>query len=291
MQFRLLIIFLLALLGAAPTRSAPLPPEISIAFIDVGQGDATLIRDGSGYDILVDGGRKSAGEELIDYILAVGVDDLEVILATHADSDHIGGLIKVLESEDIPVESVYYNGYPGATLTWQEFEAAVTADGLLLLPLQYPETLSWGELDINVLNPPDNLVNPEQNEASVVLLIDYAQVTLLLPGDIGSAVEAQLPGRAPTLQADILKIAHHGSKFSSSQAFLESVQPGEAIISVGVNSYGHPAPETMARLIAVGTNIWRTDQVGTITVTSDGSSYELLPKITFLPLLLQIFKP
>jgi len=173
----------------------------------------------------------------------------------------------------------------------QEFEAAVTADGLLLLPLQYPQSLGWGKFDIQVLNPPADLVDPEQNEASVVLLIDYAQITLLLPGDIGSAVEAQLPGRTPTLRADILKIAHHGSKFSSSQAFLESVQPGEAIISVGVNSYGHPAPETMARLIAVGTNIWRTDQVGTITVTSDGSSYELLPKITFLPLLLQIFKP
>ena len=289
MQFRWLIIILLALLGAAPTRSAPLPPEISIAFIDVGQGDATLIRDGNGYDILVDGGRKSAGEELIGYILAAGVDDLEVILATHADSDHIGGLIKVLESDEILVEGVYYNGYPSDTLTWHEFTAAVAADGLLLIPLQFPQNHNWGEFEVQVLNPPDSLIDPEQNDASVVLQVGYAQITVLLTADIDSGVEQLLPGRTPTLKADILKVAHHGSKYSSATTFLEQVQPSEAIISVGTNAYGHPAPETLARLSAIGTNTWRTDLLGTILLTSDGSSYEMLPKITYLPLLFQVF--
>jgi beta-lactamase superfamily II metal-dependent hydrolase len=289
LRIRWLIILLAALLGAAPTRSAPLPPEISIAFIDVGQGDAILIRDGSGYDILVDGGCKSAGEELIDYILAAGVDDLEVILATHADSDHIGGLIKVLESDEIPVEGVYYNGYPGDTLTWQEFTAAVTADGLLLIPLQFPQNHNWGEFEVQVLNPPVSLIDPEQNEASVVLIIGYAQMSVLLTADIDSGVEQLLPGRTSTLKADILKVAHHGSKYSSSTTFLEQVQPTEAIISVGLNPYGHPAPETLARLSAVGAHIWRTDALGTVHLTSDGSSYEMLPKITYLPLLLQVF--
>ena len=289
LRIRWLIILLLALLGAAPTRSAPLPPEISFAFIDVGQGDATLIRDGSGYDILVDGGRKSAGEDLIDYILAAGVDDLEIILATHADSDHIGGLIKLLESDEIPVESVYYNGYPGDTLTWREFTTEVTEDGLLLIPLQFPQNHNWGEFEVQVLNPPDSLIDPEQNDASVVLQIGYAQITVLLTADIDFSVEKLLPDRTPTLKADILKVAHHGSKYSSSPAFLTAVEPSEAIISVGTNAYGHPAPETLARLVAVGTNIWRTDLLGTILLTSDGSSYELLPKITYLPLLLQVF--
>jgi competence protein ComEC len=275
------------LLGAEPTQSSPNAPRISITFIDVGQGDATLIRDGNGFDILIDGGNKSAGSMVLDTIQSAGVDDLEIVLASHADRDHIGGLITLLESDEIIIESVFFNGYPGDTLTWQEFEAAVDADGLMLLPLQYPLTQSWGSLDVQVLNPPNNLIDPEQNEASVVLLIGYAQIDLLLPADIDAGVEQLLPGRTTGLQADILKVAHHGSKFSSSPAFLQAVQPSEAVISVGPNSYGHPAPETLERLNDIGTHIWRTDMLGSITLTSDGSSYSFLPRIAYLPLMFQ----
>ena len=290
-RLRWLVVLLPFLLGISPGYSASNAGHISITFIDVGQGDATLIRDNNGFDILVDGGNKSAGDGVIETLQNAGVDDLEIILASHADRDHIGGLIAVLESDEIIVESVYYNGYPGDTLTWQEFEAAVAADGLLLLPLQYPSNQSWGGFDVQVLNPPDNLVEPEQNEASLVLYIDYAQISFLLPADIDSGIEQLLPGRMPNLQADILKVAHHGSKSSSSAAFLDAVQPSEAIISVGLNSYGHPAPETLERLSAVGANIWRTDMLGSITLTSDGSSYQIFPRITYLPLIFQVISP
>ena len=280
-----LALLLPILLGVTPTQSAPDALEISIAFIDVGQGDATLIRNGAGFDILIDGGRKSAGEEIIDYLHRVGVDDLEIVIATHADSDHIGGLIAVLESDLIPVESVYFNGYPGDTLTWQEFAAAVIAEGLVLVPIYYPQNYNWGGFEVEVLNPVENLVDPEQNDVSIVLVFDYAQMTFLLPADIDSAIEQLLPGRTIDLQAHILKVAHHGSKFSSSQAFLEAVQPSEAVISVGENPYGHPAPETLERLSSIETRVWRTDLVGTILISSDGSSYDILPKIIFLPIL------
>lgn len=289
-RLRWLILLVPLLLGTSTGESAPIPVQISITFIDVGQGDATLIRDGAGFDILVDGGNKSAGDQVINHIQAAGVDDLEIVLATHADLDHIGGLITLLKSDEIIVESIYYNGYPGETLTWGEFEAAAAADGLLLLPMQYPLGQSWGGFDVQVLNPPGGLVDPEQNEASVVLLIDYAQISFLLPGDIDSGIEQLLPGRASNLQADILKVAHHGSKFSSSQTFLELVEPDLAIISAGLNAYGHPAPETLERLSIVTTNIWRTDMLGTITLTSNGSSYEIYPRIAFLPLLLRLSK-
>jgi competence protein ComEC len=282
---RWLALFLPVLLVIAPTQSANDAPEISIAFIDVGQGDATLIRDGTGFDMLIDGGRKSAGEEIIAYLQTMGVDDLEIVVATHADSDHIGGLITLLESDQIPVENIYFNGYPGDTLTWQEFSSAVIADGLALVPIHYPQNFSWGGFDVQVLNPLENLVDPDQNDVSIVLYVDYAQITVLLPADIDASIEQLLPNRSPNLQADILKIAHHGSKFSSSQAFLEAVQPVEAIISVGANPYGHPAPETLGRLSSIGTHVWRTDLVGTILLRSDGSSYDFLPKIIFLPLL------
>jgi beta-lactamase superfamily II metal-dependent hydrolase len=286
-RLRWLILLVPLLLGISPGESAPIPVQISITFIDVGQGDATLIRDGAGFDILVDGGNKSAGDRVINHIQAVGVDDLEIVLATHADRDHIGGLITLLESDEILVENVYYNGYPGDTQTWGEFEDAAAADGLLLLPLQFPLDQAWGRFNVKVLNPPGDLVDPEQNDASVVLLVDYAQMRFLLPGDIDSGIEQLLPGRSSNLQSDILKVAHHGSKFSSSQAFLEIVRPDEAIISAGLNAYGHPAPETLERLVDIGTRIGRTDILGTITLLSNGSSYEIYPKITYLPLLLR----
>jgi beta-lactamase superfamily II metal-dependent hydrolase len=284
-----LLLLLSVLIAAAGTGSTPLQPPISLTFIDIGQGDATLIQDNRGFDMLVDGGRKSAGESLLETLQNAGVEDLEVVIATHADSDHIGGLISLLKSDSIPIESVYYNGYPGDTLTWQEFIQEVSADGLLLIPLQYPETRLWGEFSIQVLNPVAGLQHPDQNQASIVLYISYAQFAVLLPADIDTGVEQLLFDRTSGLQADILKVAHHGSASSSSEEFLNAVQPKEAIISVGGNPYGHPAPETLARLMAVGTNIWRTDMVGTIYATSDGSTYQVLPRLVYLPIILQVY--
>lgn len=280
---RLLILLSLGL-GFTLNQVVSGPQSISIAFIDVGQGDATLIRDGAGFDVLVDGGNKSSGEILIKYLQNVGVDDLEVILATHADRDHIGGLIPLLESDEILVENVFYNGYPGNTEMWADFVDAVERAGLSLNAAQYPQIFSWGVISIQVLNPEDGLIDPEQNDASVVLLLDYAQISILLPADIDSTVEHQLLSREPTLRTDILKAAHHGSKYSTSEEFLDHIQPQEAIISVGINAYGHPAPETLARLNANEINTWRTDFSGTVLLKSDGYDYTMLPRFTFLPL-------
>lgn len=284
MRLLLVLILLLFLIGAGPTNPEPTAQILTVAFLDVGQGDATLIRDGNGFDILVDGGRKGASEYLLDYMGEVGVDDLEVVLATHADSDHIGGLIAVIEGDDIPIESVFYNGYPGTTQTWTEFSDAVTSSGLSLNQAQYPNTYIWGGITVKVLNPTSGMIDPDQNDASVVLFIDYAQISMLLPADIDSSIENILPDRVNTLQADILKVAHHGSKHSTSQSFLQEVQPQEAIISVGTNPYGHPAPETLSRLNDIETGIWRTDLVSTILLTSDGESFEMIPKLLFIPL-------
>lgn len=182
------------------------------------------------------------------------------------------------------MESVYYNGYAGDTIVWAEFVEAVTSEGLSLIPAQFPQTFIWGGLSVQVLNPLPDMVNPQQNEASVVILISYAQISVLLPADIDTSVEALLPMRTPNLEADILKVAHHGSKYSTSQTFLEQVQPNEAIISVGSNPYGHPSPLVLSRLGNFGARIWRTDLVGTIEVLSDGETYSMLPRLSYLPL-------
>jgi len=285
--YRLLYCFLILiplLFGVSPVNAEPTPPIITIAFIDIGQGDATLIRDGNGFDVLIDGGQEFMGDDLLGIIRQHEVDDIEVVLATHADSDHIGGLITVIQANDIPVESVYYNGYAGDTLVWNEFSEAVVSEGLVLIPAQFPQTFMWGGLNVQVLNPLPGMVNPLQNETSVVVLINLEHISLLLPADIDNGVEALLPMRTSNLKADILKIAHHGSKNSTSQSFLEQVQPKEAIISVGSNPYGHPSSQVLSRLVNYGARIWRTDLYGTIQVHTDGETYSMLPRLTYLPL-------
>ena len=259
------------------------PPSIS--FIDVGQGDAALIRDSTGFDVLVDGGRSSAGPTVLAYLREEGVDDIEVMVATHADSDHVGGLIDVLEAADIPVRQVLYNGYPGDTNTWHSFATAVAQEGLSLTAAQFPQTYYWDNMTAYVLNPPAGLTGPAQNDVSVVIRLDSGNTRCLLTGDIDSSVESEILARGTPVASDILKVAHHGSAYSTSDAFLAAVRPTYAVISVGDNPYGHPAPETLARLQAIGAEIRRTDQLGTIVMSMDGAVTYTLVFTMHLPVI------
>ncbi len=277
-RFRKVVLVLIVILGltaisalayAAPNQS------LQVSFINVGQGDSALIRDSNNFDILIDGGKSSAGPTVVAYLREQGVDDIDVMVASHADSDHIGGLIDVLEATDIPVESVVYNGYPGDTITWSDFVSAVANEGITLTVAQFPQTYTWGETTAHILNPETGLVNPDTNDVSVVVLLEHGNNRFLFPGDIDSTIEATVVARGTPVAAQILKVPHHGSQYSSSDLFLSAVQPNEAIISVGDNSYGHPADETIARLLVAGARVWRTDQNGTVWVTSDGIGYQI----------------
>jgi len=252
--------------------------NLQIAFIDVGEGDSALIQSSDGYNILIDGGKVSEGPTVLAYLRDHGVVTLNAIIASHADSDHIGGLIEVLKAPDITIDSVIYNGYPGDTQTWTNFVTAVISDGLTLTSAQFPGELHWGATTAYILNPPSGLVNPDSNDVSLVLLIDHDQIDSLFTGDINSTVESQIIARKTPVSADILKVAHHGSNYSTSSEFLNEVKPQDSVISVGPNPYGHPGSETLARLLASGTRIWRTDLSGTILVTSsDGVTYQVIP--------------
>jgi beta-lactamase superfamily II metal-dependent hydrolase len=270
-------------LPAAPASAAS-EETVRVFFLDVGQGDATLVQTSQGFEALVDGGRKSAGQGVLAFLHRRGVTELEALVATHADADHIGGLIAVLEDEALQVESVLYNGYPGDTQTWAEFVAAVQAEGLALVPAQRPALLPWEGLPAAVLNPPAGLPDPDQNQASIVLRLEAGPFHLLLPGDIDQTVEDGLLMNGDPLQADLLKVAHHGSQNSSSEAFLAAVDPAQAVISVGQNPYGHPDPEALARLGAIGAQVWRTDWHGVVVWQVVGESYTIYSENTFVPL-------
>jgi competence protein ComEC len=273
--------------------------NLQVDYIDVGQGDSTLLQAPDGTDILIDGGPRSAGPTVVAHLQNEGVDDIEVLVLTHADADHVGGLISVLQSA-IPVESVIYNGQDHATLTYQEFLTETQKRGLTPTPAQAGQTYTWGPLDVSVLNPQATL-DAEQNENSVVLLVVYEETRFLFAGDISSETEQVLLDSVTgtltlryQLPADVLKVAHHGSQYSSSAAFLEAVGAEVAVISVGAdNPYGYPAQETLERLQAAGAQVFRTDQEGTVVITTDGQTYEVIAVdyLVFLPLIVRQVPP
>jgi len=254
---------------------------LTVSSIDVGQGDSILLRAPDGTDILIDGGPRAAGPTVVAYLQQEGVDDIEVMVATHPHADHIGGLINVLQST-IPVEAVVY-GLPGSTVTYSDFVAAMQADGLTLTPVAEGQAFTWGPMSVSAQNPPEG----DTNEDSVVLLITYGDHEFLFTVDIGSAAEGDILASGVSINADVLKVAHHGSKYSSSQVFLDVVTPAYAVISVGEdNPYGHPTQETLDRLAVVDAEVYRTDLHGTVVITSDGqllwTNHDSSPLIAFL---------
>ena len=291
-----LVVLFLLFVSAASVMSSP-AGTLQVSFINVGQGDSALIREPSGIDILIDGGKPAAGPTVVAYLREQGATDLEVMLVSHADSDHIGGLIDVLEASDITVHQVIYGGYPGDTATWYAFATAVANDSLTLTTYQYPQEIVWGETTAYILNPDGAMGSPETNQASVVMLLKHGDMKFLFTGDIDQEIEATVIARNTPIAAEVLKVAHHGSIYSSSGSFLSAVNPDEAVISVGVNSYGHPAPEVIANLELVGARVWRTDQQGTILMYSNGISVTVVaPTPTqlaegYLPLLFKSLPP
>jgi competence protein ComEC len=215
-----------------------------------------------------------------------------VLILTHDDADHVGGLIDVLRSS-IPVESVIYPSIcalPFAICTSPAFQEVITElqkRGLTPTPAIAPQTYTWGAINASVLNPvPAPTEHPDEN--SVVLLVVYGKVRFLFAADIGSHTERILM-HSETLRvllpADVLKVAQHGGNGSSSSAFLEAVGAKVAVISAGANNpYGHPAQETLDRLRAAGASVLRTDQNGTVVVTTDGQTYKVRAHwVVFLP--------
>jgi beta-lactamase superfamily II metal-dependent hydrolase len=282
---RIFLILLALSLSFQATQAAIEPLEMRVTFINVGNGDSTLIQDGTGFDVLIDGGKEAAGPDVLETLRQAGVDDLEFIIATHAAPDHVGGLITVLQADDLPVERVYYNGIPRDNETWYEFAQAVEDEGLALETAGYPMVFTWGPATAYVLNPDPAIEYTDEDQASIVIMLVYAQMKWLLPADIDSIVEAALPGRGIPLDAPILKVPHHGHETGTSAAFLEAVQPEHAIISVGDNLLDRPDAGVLARLEASGAHLWRTDMLGTVISISDGSSYHIFNTRSFLPVL------
>ncbi|QXJ39609.1 ComEC family competence protein [Parageobacillus caldoxylosilyticus] len=239
-----------------------------VHFINVGQGDSIYIKAPNGEDILIDGGNKD-GSDVVAYLKKQKVKDIEFMIATHPDADHIGGLDEVLKA--FPVKSVYAPKVSHTSQAYKDFLTAVKNKKLMIKTAKADVTLSIKGVTAKFVGPVKTYSTSDTNDWSAVLKITYGKNSFLFTGDAEAKAEADMIKAKKDLRADVLKVGHHGAKTSTSTAFLNAVKPKYAVISVGKNSYGHPTKEVLNRLKAAKVTVYRTDQKGTIVFTSNGS--------------------
>jgi competence protein ComEC len=246
--------------------------EITASFIDVGQGDSTLIQTSTGKSILIDGGDRYSGDEVSAYLRKQGVDTIDLMVATHPDSDHIGGLVDILQN--FTVKKVLDSGKVHTTDTYREYLTLIDTKNI---PMEVPaigEYIDFDEhLSIQVLNSTNE--SSDTNESSIVLNIKHEDVDLLLTGDASNENEQEMINMF-NVDADVLKAGHHGSSTSSSLDFLQAVSPTLTILSYGENSYGHPDLEVVQRLQSVGVEIFSTYYDGNIVLKTGDNGYSIM---------------
>jgi competence protein ComEC len=240
-------------------RPAP-PADLTVVFLDVGQGDAAVVRTPEGHTVLIDAGPDD--REVAIKLAALRVTRIDLAVASHAHADHVEGFPAVLARH--PVDLLLEPGCPGESPSYlRMLEAAEYED----VPIHHPrggERLRLGGLLIEVLGP-DACTIDSANDDSVVLRLNYGPATVLFPGDAEVPAQRDLLADQDPVQALVLKVPHHGSR-TSDPAFFEAVGAIVAVVSVGENTYGHPVPETLAALRASGARVLRTDREGDVTV-------------------------
>ena len=263
------------------------PGELELTAVDVGQGDSLLVAFPDGKRMLVDGGgiavfgrqprpKLDIGEDVVaPYLWTRSIRTVDIIALSHAHEDHIGGLPALVD--DFHPKEIWTGATPPSE-TWKLVCEKAAKIGAKIIPLQEGRQFSFGGAHIDVLAPPPDYVpaNAPKNNDSLVLRLRYGRHSFMLSGDVERPIERRMVADNELSKADVLKVAHHGSKTSTTEPFLDAVQPQFAIISVGAdNSYGHPNEEVIERLREHHVAVFRTDEDGLITIRSDGRRFWL----------------
>ncbi len=251
---------------------------VTVDVLDVGQGDAILIRSPEGKSVLIDAGTGKV--DVVPMLKARGLTELNMVIGTHAHADHIGGMDEVLDA--IPIKVYLDNGMPHTTRTYEKVMALVEAKEIRYIEGKRDQEFNLGsEVKLQVLHPQNVLLRntrSDLNSNSVVIRMTHGNNCFLFTGDAEEPTEHQLVQQGVGT-CDVLKVAHHGSNHSSTNHFLQTVQPKIAVISLGEdNRYGHPGEEAMARIEKTGAEIYRTDTMGTVTIQSDGKNITVQTK-------------
>ncbi len=247
--------------------------DLGLYFLDVGQGDSQLI-DFEGAQILIDGGKGPKVLSELPKLMTLGDRYIDLVILTHPELDHFGGLIDVLKTYEIGL--VITNGRKGVASSYADFEKVIAERNIPTAVVEADDVITYRDMRLTILHPRVTEVNHKNaNESGLVILLEKDGLRALYTADIGFETEQKLLARY-NLSAQILKVGHHGSKFSTGGGFLKEVQPKVAVIEVGKNSYGHPTASVLDRLMAVGSQIFRTDRYGTVRIIFDKGELKVL---------------
>lgn len=241
--------------------------KLEIYFFDVGQADSILIKE-KDYTMLIDGGNQSDGENLVKYLQEeLNINDIDILVGTHPHEDHIGGLPDVINALDIG--TIYL---PNATTTTNIFEKLLDTIAEKNYKITVPkidEEIKLNNMNFKVIYTGTD--ESDLNNTSIVLKLEYGKTSYLFTGDATDKTEEKILNK--DIESDVLKVGHHGSSYSSTESFINKVNPQYAIIQVGTNNkYDHPTKTTLDKLKEKNIKVYRTDLNGTIKLTSDGKN-------------------
>lgn len=267
-------IFIALFLGSAVAFGSE-NKEMKVHYIDVGQGDSILIETPNDKVILIDGGPPEAGDKIVTYLQEQNVREIDLLIATHPDFDHIGGLIKVMQS--FPIKQIVDSGKLHTTKTYIQYINQIRKNKIPVNFVNKNERLSVDpQIQINVLNSYEK--NKSNNQSSIVLKLTYETIDFLFMGDIERRQELKIM-EEEDIQSEIIKVAHHGSKTSSSLSFLQEVNPSIALLTYHKrNKFGHPVSRVIENLNKVDAQIYSTAVFGNVVIVTNGKDYFVLPE-------------
>lgn len=249
-------------------ESAKTNDSLKVTFLDVGQGDCTIITCGE-ETMIIDGGDNSKGYFIKTYLEKYNINDIKYMVATHPDADHIGGLDVI--GYNINCENVLMTNFSKETKTYEEFIKVIKDKNYNIINPVPGDEYILGDAVIRIVSPVKKY--NDANNMSIGILLIHGENSFLFLGDCEEEGEMDILAEGIDIKADVYKVSHHGSSSASSIKFLEKVEPEYGVISVGEgNSYGHPHSEVLNNLRKMGVKVFRTDIQGTIIVTSDGET-------------------
>ena len=268
----IVIAFLISIISCyknMPTNDVLDSSALKISYLDVGQADSILIECDNKY-MLIDAGNTEDGPKLVNYFKNNNINEFTYVVGTHAHEDHIGGMSDIINN--FKIDDFYMPDVITTTKTFEDTLDALNNNNIKFQTPKIGDKLYLGSATLNVLYVGTD--NKDLNNSSIVLKLSYGNNKFLFMGDATTSVEKEI--LTDDLASDVLKVGHHGSKTSSSKEFLSKVNPKYAIISVGLNNtYNLPSSSTLTKLNSLNTKIYRTDEDGTIVVTSDTNNISI----------------